>query len=167
MKLTIELLKKLNACKEGIDFVEKNNLEGYDLSTLDEIKGDYNDFKSWLQDFKDLKVSKNKITFINSYGYSKEYKYDKNNNRIYMKDSSGFSRKYKYDKNNNLIFYKGSNGYSREYKYDKNNNLIFEKDSNGNSREYTIPIFKRSEEYFTVIEDDVEVMKIPLKNIIK
>ena len=48
--LTKELLLKWDACEEGISFCERNKLFGFDLSRIDEIKGDYNKFIEWLKE---------------------------------------------------------------------------------------------------------------------
>jgi len=40
--INIPFLKKLNACKEALKFVERNKLEGFPLNRLGEVKGDFN-----------------------------------------------------------------------------------------------------------------------------
>ena len=47
--LTLELMKKLDACKDSYKFVENNKLIGYPLNRLQEIKGDYKSYVSWLK----------------------------------------------------------------------------------------------------------------------
>ena len=47
--LNIELLKSLNACQSGIDFVKKANLEGFPLNKLDQVVGDHGGFVDWLK----------------------------------------------------------------------------------------------------------------------
>jgi len=79
MKITKDLLKKLNACKGGIDFMVRNNLEGYDWDKIDAIEGDYKSFISWLRGFKDLKFVDNQLTYKGSNGYSREYTYERKN----------------------------------------------------------------------------------------
>jgi len=105
MRLTEEFLKQRKACKEGIEFAKNYGLIGSDLNHIDEVKGDYNNFVSWL---------KNEV--------KSEKKYDKNGNLIYSKDSDGYWKESKYDENNNLIYFKNSDGYWKESNYDENNN---------------------------------------------
>ena len=40
MRITKEFLEKHDACQEGIDFMVRNNIVGYDLDKIDEIEGD-------------------------------------------------------------------------------------------------------------------------------
>ena len=112
--ITVKMLKKLNACQEGIKFFQNNKLEGFPISKLNEIKGDYKSYINWLK----TKLSETRI-------------YDKNDNLIHSKASNGLETYYKYDSNNNIIHYKNSNGIEYWQKYDSNNNLIHSKDCNG------------------------------------
>ena len=100
MRITKKILKKLNACQDGIDFMVRNNLEGYDWDKIDAIEGDYKSFISWLRGFKNLKFVDDKLTYKNSYGRSKEFTYDEKGNKLTYKNSSGFSEEYTYERKN-------------------------------------------------------------------
>lgn len=139
--LTEKWLKTHNACQDGIDFAIRNNLIGFPFHLLEQIKGDINNFISW------IKVHRHDIILLDSnlnasykkaHRSSKEcwYTYDDNENLIHEKNSNGFNRKYSYDNNNNVIHIihehmipeNKNNDYTFEiwYEYDENNNLIYQ-----------------------------------------
>ena len=114
MKLNKEMLERVNACKEGIDFVERNKLIGFPLERLNEVSGDYGGFVSWLQ----------------------QRTFDQNNNVIRVEYSDGSWYTKEYDQNNNLIRFEDSDGSWYTKEYDQNNNVIKFEDSDGSLRIY-------------------------------
>ena len=86
--LTIKLLKDLDACQEGIDLVKNSNLEGFPLNRLGEVKGDYEDFVTWLKDkleYIEIEydtngniISKKELDYNGNVKWSYEYSYDEN-----------------------------------------------------------------------------------------
>ena len=95
--ITIELLKKLNACPEGIKFFKRNKLEGFPVDKLDEVKGDYDDF---------VRQIKREINI--------ERKYDENGNKIYEKC---YYWECRYDEDGNMTFCKFPGGDEYYYAY--------------------------------------------------
>ena len=84
--LSLEFLNQYNACKEGIEFIKRNNLLNFPFELLNEIKGDHNEYIKWLKEC-----------------IGSGYEYDENNNLIYYKNSKGYECWNKYNSNNNLI----------------------------------------------------------------
>lgn len=96
MKLTKELLIKLNACQHGIDFCERNKLFGFELDNLSTLTGDYNNYVSWL-----LHRIKKGYVYNDSYnqkgigeppklkGFITNYVYDEVGNILSCKDEHG------------------------------------------------------------------------------
>lgn len=76
--LTKKLLIQLNACQAGIDFCEHYNLFGFDLNNLDQVKGDYNNFISWMRGFKNIEVDDNgnMTSYIKSNGVTENWTYE-------------------------------------------------------------------------------------------
>jgi len=151
MKLNREMLLKVKACKEGIDFCERNKLFGFPLDRLGEVQGDYINFVKWLKD-RTFDSNNNLIRVDKSTGFWETYQYDENGNRIRVDSCNGDWIKYQYDQNNNEIRYDYSSGYWvttqydqngnqtridysdgdwSKYQYDQNNNLIRIDDSDG------------------------------------
>ena len=145
--LTKELLIKFGACEEGISFCESNKLFGFELSRIDEIKGDFNNFVLWLRYQNNIKRKynshKNLIYKETSDGNWTNWEYDSNGNLIYEEDSNGNCIKWEYDFHGNKIYQENSNGNWWKYQYDSNGNILYEEhytgywkkieyDSNGN-----------------------------------
>ena len=136
MIITKDLLKKGNACEEGILWFERNFKISIDLDKV-VIKGDYKGYIFWIKEELELglglglkkKYDKNgnmiKKIYQNGNIYKFKYEYDKNGNMIKRICPSGDIWKYEYDKNGNMIKKIYPDGYTYEwkYKYDKNNNL--------------------------------------------
>ena len=78
--LNIELLKSLDACESGINFVKRANLEGFPLSKLDQVEGDYDGFVHWLrQELKTVRVYNDQGLMtkrVNPLGDVYRYKYN-------------------------------------------------------------------------------------------
>ena len=85
MIITAELLTKMRACKEAINFIKHDYPEGIDLDKY-EIKGEHRGWVAWLNEELDTK-----------------YEYDSNNNPIKETYPDGSVYKYEYDSNNNPI----------------------------------------------------------------
>ena len=134
--LNVEFLTKLGACKAGLDFIIKNNLETFPISKVSEIVGDYDNFKAWISE----KVSNqfqydsrgNLTQFEDSVGCCETWEYDSRNNKVRSENSNGYWRTYQYDSSGNLIRFEDSNGYRETFEYDsRDNKTRFE-----NSRDY-------------------------------
>ncbi len=142
--VTLELLKKLNACEEGLDFLRRNKLEGFPLSRLHEIEGDYDGFVSWLK--KTLEVARdwqyeydkdgNVTKIMASPSIIAKYEYDQNGNMTKEVDSDGFFTEIKYDQNGNMIEQVSASGRTTEYKYDQNGNMIEQVSASGRTTEF-------------------------------
>lgn len=128
--LSIETLKRHHACEEGILFVQRNKLEGFPISRLDEISGDYNRFVYWLENLPVCEYDDNGNVTIATYKSIKaKYFYDDNNNTIkkeiipLYRSVEPYEYIYEYDSQNRLIKGISSNCVSH-YKYDCRNNVI-------------------------------------------
>jgi len=152
--LTVKLLEDLSACREGVLLVKNSNLEGFPLEKLNEVKGDYRGFVSWLKhelkhtyieyDNNNNTVSEKMFDSEGNVEWCYEYSYDNNNNMLSEKelDSEGnvkWCYEYSYDNNNNMVSEKmfdskGNVKCCYEYSYDNNNNMVSKKrfDSEGN-----------------------------------
>ncbi len=133
MILTKKLLIQWNACQDGIDFCERNNLFGFDLSKIDEINGDYRQFIGWLKTEYLIKREYDfNINCIKEYhdNFFITSEYDQNNNKIKEEYSNGKWTKYEYDEHGNKIKEEYSNGYWKKWTYDKHNNKLSSNDYN-------------------------------------
>ncbi len=135
MILTKELLIKWDACKDGIQFCERNKLFGFDLSLIDEINGDYYGFINWLKtellNKWEYDSNGNKIYKENSDGYWRKWEYDSHGNKIKSENSDGYWFKWEYNPNGNKIKEENSNGDWVKWEYDSHHNMIKEENSNG------------------------------------
>ena len=113
MKITKELLKKLEACEDGIAWAERNNLLPFDSDNIKNIKGDFKGYISWLE---------NQLIDIT---------FDKNGNELIYKDSKGFSWKQTFDEKGNVLTHENANGFSWRRMYDKKGNALSHQDSEG------------------------------------
>src|SRR5512147_1442473 len=101
-KITVELLKSWDACKDGIDFFTRNNLDQLDYSTV-QVEGDFKEFWSWLKE---------------QGKYKREY--DERGNLIKVISPNGYELRYEYDERGNLTkkIYPNGNEYKYEYLFD-------------------------------------------------
>ena len=143
LTLTVELLDKLNACDDSKSFIIRNKLIGFPLSRLDEVRGDYREYVSWIKNFKTIEVNdeRNIIFFEKISGYWEKRKYDSNGNEIFLETSYGNWKKRKYDSNGNEMFLETSDGNWEKRKYDSNGNKIFLETSDGNKKHYNIEYY--------------------------
>ncbi len=147
--VTLELLKKLEACDDGLDFFLRNKLEGFPLNRLHEIEGDYNCFVSWLKRTLDetkwweFDQNGNKVKEAYPYGDVWKYEYDASGNMTKQVDWKGRPTEYEYDQSGNMTKKVYFDGRVLEYEYDQNGNQTrevdcfgcvkkFEHDKNGN-----------------------------------
>jgi len=79
MKLTADVLRKMEACPEAITFLARNYPDGIDLSRY-EIRGEYRGWVVWLRDKQ-----------------SAQYEYDKRGNLVRKTYPEGKVRKWRYD----------------------------------------------------------------------
>lgn len=102
-KITIEFLEKFHFSSKAIDFFKINKLEGFPVSLIGEINGDYLGFIDHIREI-----------------ISSKYRFDSNNNEIWIKDRYGNIYEYRYDECGNLIWEKDCYGdvYEWEYTYD-------------------------------------------------
>ena len=99
MKITVELLAKMKACKEAIDFIARNYPEGIDLDKY-KINGDYNGWVEWLRN--ELKVKR---------------EYDSHDNMIKKTWPNGKVYRWEYDSHGNLIKRTYPNGSVYKWEY--------------------------------------------------
>ena len=139
MKLSRDNLKKLKACEDGINFLERNGLIDLESDNL-KITGDYERYFSWFQERQNVKRKYddrgNCIEITNSSGDKYTYKYDDRNNCIEITYPDGYKSTYKYDDRNNCIEKIYPNGNKSTYKYDDRNNCIEIIYPNGNKSTY-------------------------------
>jgi YD repeat-containing protein len=114
--ITEEVLTKLDACEDGKAWWLRNELSGYPVSRLREIKGDYKEYIVWLKD-----------KFYNC-------TYDSYGNRLTYKDPDGYEWTKTYDSYGNL-----TSDDDNIYEYNRENGLILFK--NGEDI-LSIPKFK-------------------------
>ncbi len=112
--LNSNYLKSLGICKEGIDFVIRNDLEDFPINRLKDIEGDYGFFKLRLS-----MTLKNKI------------EYDSEDRVIKRIDRAGGVTNYQYDSKGNLIKRIDGDGHVIQYEYDEQGNLLKEISEDG------------------------------------
>jgi YD repeat-containing protein len=132
--LTLEFLKPLKPCKEGLSWAINNQLIGMPFEVANEIEGDYNRYIWWVKaqlegEFK--YDDRNNLISKNAKGYRQWIQYDERNNEIYRRTSSGYQEWKTYDELNNLIYTRDSIGYQQWNEYDDRNNLIRVRNSGG------------------------------------
>jgi len=142
MKLTVELLKKLNACEEGIAKF-KNTIKLHDIHIDKPFEIETSDEELlenilWLRselksEFKLRRIKYNRP----SDNYWEEYTYDSNGNELTYKVSSGYLEKFSYDDSGNELTHENPIIYWEEKTYDKCGNLLTKKKSNGYYEEHT------------------------------
>jgi len=128
MKITVELLKSIGACDDGIiRFRNTNELYNIDITNNSEIiVGDetlYN-YINWLISKLKGKLSINKLTLKKSNGYWEERTYDDKGNMLTLKKSNGYWEEYTYDDKGNMLTLKDSKGYWEERTYDDIGNQL-------------------------------------------
>ncbi len=127
MKITIEQLEKINACKAAINrFYNTKELHDIDITNITEItvadRSLFDDI-SWLQSKLKNHFKLRKLTYVNSDGYSVTFTYDERGNKLTSVDSNGYIETYTYDERGNLLTYTDSNGNSATYTYDEKYDL--------------------------------------------
>ena len=130
MKITVDLLKKLKACLEGIaKFNNTVELHDIDLTKNSEIiVGDQKLFSdiNWL--IKNLrgKLKINKLIYKINNTIFYEYTYDEKGNRLTSKNSDGYREKWTYDDKGNMLTYENSYGDLMDYSKLKYDLTLFE-----------------------------------------
>jgi hypothetical protein len=176
MKITLRLLKRLEACGDALEFFEKSKLEGFDSDWIKAIPKEikFNGYIEWLSGkFSNAcKIiqdnDNNKIIFEYSSGYSWTRTYDENNNVLTYENSDGYSSTKTYDENNNVLTFKDSRGYSWISTYDENNNELTYEDSSGYSwaKTYNNELtFKDSDSYAGTYDKDGRLLSITENNV--
>ena len=118
MIITAELLTKMEACQEAIDFIKRNYPDGIDLDKY-KIKGDFNGWVAWFR--TEIMV---------------KYDYDTKGNRIRKTYPDGRVYKWDYDTKGNCIRKTYPNGRVYELDYDTKGNCIRETYPDGRVYEY-------------------------------
>lgn len=120
--LNLDFLKRLGACKQGIEFVEQFSLQYYPINKLNSINGDLLVFKAWLIDkIQDMTFdNKGNIKSTNKSNYS----YDDNNNliEIYHSNNPNIKQTHTYDKHNNMLTH-NTKWFNITYSYDNDHNI--------------------------------------------
>ena len=128
--LNIEFLKSLQACQSGIDFVKRANLEGFPLSKLDQVEGDYNGFVDWLrQELKTVRVYNDQGLMTKKVypsGYVCEYEY--NDQGLMTKQVYPWGRVREYEYNDQGLMTKEVNTYCGVNEYEYNDQGLMNKE---------------------------------------
>lgn len=158
---TLTALDASKGCKEWF----LRNIGTLPAENINKIEGDFNGYVSWLK----KKYKKGKTNIIKdgsgnviSYtidGVGITATYDSKGNQLTYKDSDGYSWERTYDKQGNMLTYKDSDGNSWERTYDSKGNELTYKNSYGELVKYT---YKNDGEFFVVISNEVEILKMPL-----
>jgi len=92
--INIKQLIASDACKSGIDFVERNGLVGTPVSA---IEGEYNWYVAWLQDQLHNRYEKGKLVFrMIQTGMGHQWRYDSKGREIACTLGLNYTRKTKY-----------------------------------------------------------------------
>ncbi len=157
MILTKELLIKLGACQEGIDFCERNKLFGFDTNNIDNVVGDYDGIVSWIKYILtecviEFDAYGNVILFEDNNIYNiYEYEYYPNSiikqytnyegnyrhtkNDIKIKNDLWFTKTY--NENGKILSFINNNGFFINYSYDDiNKELLISTRSTFNTIKY-------------------------------
>ena len=137
--LTVKYLESLGACKEGIEFVKRNGLEGLSLDLLDKIEGDVSGrFVSWLKEAKKPKFEYdsqgNKTKKTNPNGDVWTWEYDNQGNMTKETYPNGSIYSYEYDSQGNMTKMTGPSGRVLTWEYDSQGNKTKETYLNGRVR---------------------------------
>ncbi|WPJ50227.1 hypothetical protein ACQ27_gp352 [Klebsiella phage K64-1] len=145
MKLTLAVLKHVGACKSGIDFFVRNNLEGFPIDKIHEVKGSYSNYLTWINEKIDDIISSQNVESNIQYTLLPHKKNSKNCIRVY--DSHGNCTKFSYtvpeekeDEHGNITIVERTYIEEREYTY-INNVLSTIKDAETNEILLSIPQF--------------------------
>jgi len=90
--ITYKVLKKLDACEDGLEWWIKNIGESFLVADLSKIEDDYEGYVEWLKDkFDNYTYDKygNAILHSNSDGYSWDKTYDNQDNPLSHVDNDG------------------------------------------------------------------------------
>ena len=158
MILTENLMKKFNPSYNHYLVFKNNHLWNYDLNYLNEIKGDFFNVINWL---KEKIKSPNQIPFINM-SRAKRYLYDRQGNKRLFRDTDGYIKEWFYS-NNKLKEIQINDETIETFIYDNEDNLIIHKHKYGTTSNF---IYNKTNEYFFIIENDKEILRIPLQYII-
>ena len=139
--LNREYLESLNACQDAITFVEQNNLVGFPLDRLGEIKGDYEDYVSWLKTELEIVREYNSeglmTRMVTPDGREFRWEYDSNGNFTLQVYPDGSETRYEYDSNGNMTLEVYPDGSESRFEYDSNGNMTLRVYPNG--REISTP----------------------------
>ena len=181
--ITEELLTRLKACKDSKDWWVRNNLEGFPTSRLHEIKGDYNNYISWLKNElynSTFDSNGNRLTYKTSNGYWCKATYDSRSNQLTHEDSDGYWWEATYDSNGNQLTHEDADGFWWEATYDPKGNQLTYKDADGywwkatydskgnritftNAEDLNWKMsFVEKDDFLISIEDNEEVLRIPI-----
>ena len=138
--ITEEVLTKLDACEDGKAWWLRNELSGFPVDRLKEIKGDYKEYIIWLKDkfYNCTYDSNNNMLSRTHYNdYIIKYTYDSNNNMLSEVRPNGNVLKMTYDSNNNMLSETYQNGDKITWSYDSNGNMLSEKYPHSDIIKYT------------------------------
>ena len=166
--LSIQLLTKMGACHEYLDFVKRNKLENFPIARLSEIEGEYKLFKYHLtQQLEGLTCNSKGTMRIPTSKRKFPYRpcYDGAGHPFETWPVEGLKVKYTYDGNGRLLthanYFHGMRGYSGEYTYDDKGNILTYENSDGDyvSRTYT---YHPTGQLHTIHLDGKLEIRIPL-----
>lgn len=165
--LSLELMEKLGACQSSFPFVKNNNLEGFPLERLDEVKGDFKCYVGWLsrklEETREYDEKGN--CHLRNFNGSEVWRtYDDKGNCTYLKTSNGFEEWSEYDDKGNLVHFKNSfktsKGFEEWFTYDEKGNLIHWKNSNGSEEHHTYSYYENGR-LKAIEQNGIEILWIP------
>jgi YD repeat-containing protein len=129
MILSKELLEKLAACEDAIEWCEKNKLFGFDLDQLPSVVGDYHFYVDWLKEHLtglEFDEHGNRVKWVVSNGKVVTWEYD-GNNRLTTYKCGTICDEYTYDQHGNkltAVLTVGNSKSEKRWTYDAQHNMI-------------------------------------------
>jgi len=146
--LTVDWLCTYHACRDGIDFIERNKLIGFPFSCIDKIDGRHS-YVDWVSEVLD-RIAREGVRVEVEYTESMEYglrirhcdigkvsecwkKLDANGNTIYYRSvHSGWESWYAFDERGNRTYEKsGRDGRAEWTEYNDNDDIVYVRRADG------------------------------------
>ena len=126
--ITKNILEKLDACRNGINWWIRNGLDGFPVDRLGDIVGEHNGYIKWLNEKLYLKKYEfdqqgNIVRMEDSYGSWEEFQYDERGNMTRMEDSNGGWITFECDGHGNKTRVEDFDGFWMTFQYDEHGNV--------------------------------------------
>ena len=161
--MTLKFLKDHNACESGIAFATINNLLGLPLEHLISAKGDFNNFKGWLEYLPTLTFDSygNRVKAIYPSGETTTWEYDSHGNKVKEVYPLGGTTTWEYDSHGNMVKAIYPSGKTYTWEYDSHGNKVKQVDPSGGTytREYDYHVNNQLKE---VRRNNEVILSIPL-----